>query len=422
MRRLPLPTGRLDRTLKLARAGARSAIGWASSKPPEAVAAEAAEALGAMRGLATKVGQMMASLEGLMPPELREAAPALATLQTAAATSDPDEVRRVIEEDLDAPIEELFASFDPDPFASASIGQVHRAVLRDGTEVAVKVQHPGVAEALAQDLSNVTLVERFAGRVAARVGTKGLIEEVRARFLDELDQRLEADRQEQVRRAFVGDPRVRVPAVHPRHTGPRVLTTTFVRGLRIEEARDLPEATRAGHVEAIWRMFHGSAFRTGFLCADPHAGNLLLHEDGAVTFLDFGCVQPLEAATIDGLRALHGAATRGDEAAFEARARALIGGSDRTTEAGAELLRAGLAPEIEGITRVGDAHLARAGQALLAGKRAGVGPIARDTLPVWLPMYQRMVLTVLVHAWRLAAPFDARAAIAPVLLRQAKAA
>src|SRR5690349_3189429 len=143
-----LPEGRLNRCGRLAGLGARAGAAHLLARRGDAsadAAAHAAEVLGTMRGLAAKVGQMASYVDGFIPEPQREAyESALKSLRAAAPSSSPEAIRRAVEEDLEAPIDRLFAEWEEEPFASASIGQVHRATLADGRRVAVKVQHPGI--------------------------------------------------------------------------------------------------------------------------------------------------------------------------------------------------------------------------------------------------------------------------------------
>lgn len=149
-----------------------------------------------------------------------------------APTSSSTEIHALVEAELQQPLEKLFSEWDEKPIASASIGQVHRARLFDGTEVAVKVQHPGVEHAVESDLNNAGLLERVAATAAGtRFQTKAWLDIIRARFLDELDYALEAQRQEHFAALHAEDPHVKVPRIVKSHCSRRVLTSEFVRGL-----------------------------------------------------------------------------------------------------------------------------------------------------------------------------------------------
>jgi predicted unusual protein kinase regulating ubiquinone biosynthesis (AarF/ABC1/UbiB family) len=151
-----VPVGRLGRFVKLAGVGARAAGDMLAKKGSEKVAERAAEVLGNLRGLAAKLGQTASYVDGFVPETHRAVyEKALGALRTATPHSSTESIRALVEEELSAPIEKLFATWSDEPFASASIGQVHRAQLPNGQEVAVKVQHPGIDRAIESDLSNV---------------------------------------------------------------------------------------------------------------------------------------------------------------------------------------------------------------------------------------------------------------------------
>ena len=157
----------------------------------------------------------MSYVDGLIPPEHREAfEQTMAKLQSAAPESDPVEIRAPVERELGAPIAELFESWNDKPVASASIGQVHRATLEGGRVVAVKVQHPGIVEAMDADLKNANVIEMILSLMGtAKFDSKRLTEEVKERFREELDYTLEASRQKTFQEIHKDDPWIRIPEV-----------------------------------------------------------------------------------------------------------------------------------------------------------------------------------------------------------------
>ncbi len=323
-----LPEGRLSRLARLASLGVKAgANAVLSGDAHQAAAKQAAEVLGSMRGLAAKVGQMASYVDGVVPEEHHGAYEgALRVLRSAAPTSSPEDVRRVLREDLGDEPERLFATWEERPIASASIGQVHRATLTDGTEVAVKVQHAGIDRAVESDLDNAGSLQVMLGAVSPKaLETKRTYEEIRQRFLEELDYGLEADRTEAFARFHADDPRVRIPKVIRDRSSKRVLTTTFMRGLSLDEAASKPEALRAVWAETMWRFVFRGTLVGGMFNADPHPGNYLLHDDGGIAFLDFGCVQPLDPEHMERARVMHRAAVARDEAAFSRAVIDLLG-------------------------------------------------------------------------------------------------
>ncbi len=299
----------------------------------EAAALAAARRLARLRGIALKAGQIGSYLEGVLPE--RDAAvyqKALAVLRNAAPVLDPAGAARVVEEELGAPPDRFFLDWEPKAFAAASIGEVHRARLPDVGEVAVKVQYEGIADALATELSLSTLATLL-GPVSAKFRLDEQVEEIRARFLEELDYRHEAGAQAEFSALFHGDLHVRVPEVVPRASTTRVLTSRLVSGLSFEEAERAPEETRRFWAETLWRFVFKSLMH-GLFNADPHPGNYLLGADH-VWFLDFGCTRRLSPERTEMIREAHRASAAGDDARF--------------IEAGAELV--GLSSAGEGAQR-----------------------------------------------------------------------
>ncbi|HKU42666.1 MAG TPA: AarF/ABC1/UbiB kinase family protein [Polyangiales bacterium] len=313
-----VPSGRLARLSGLARAGLRSGTSLLLSRDADAAARHAAQVLGRLRGLAAKVGQMASYVDGMVPDGQREAYElAMRGLRAAAPSSPPDVVRALIESELGASIEALFARFETVPFASASIGQVHRAELSSGQAVAVKVQHPGIEAAIEADLKNVSVLETFVGALGPKaLDSRRLMREIAARFREELDYRLEADRQTQFKRIHACDPMIQIPAVIPERSARRVLTTELVSGETLEWASEQPEALRRRYAEVLWRFVFRGNLVGGLFNADPHPGNYLFQPSGKIAFLDFGCVQPIGPDRLRQARRLHAAARRGDEATF----------------------------------------------------------------------------------------------------------
>src|SRR2546423_664083 len=193
-------------------------------------------ALGTMKGAAMKLGQVMSFLDvGLVAEEHRdEFQRELAKLRDAAPAVSFGQMRRVVEEDLEDAISELFEDFDEEPIAAASIGQVYRARLRDGREVAVKVQYPGVAAAVRADLQNLEMIMRLLKRMTPGLDVKAIAEEVRERIGEELDYELEASNQRSLARIYAGHPFIYVPDVVSRLSRERVLLSEFVQGVGFE--------------------------------------------------------------------------------------------------------------------------------------------------------------------------------------------
>jgi predicted unusual protein kinase regulating ubiquinone biosynthesis (AarF/ABC1/UbiB family) len=270
--------------------------------------------LGQMKGAAMKIGQVLSTVDfDLIPEDEREEFKArLAALRDNAPKVAFKDMRKVAEQDMGGPLKEFFARFDEQPIAAASIGQVYRAETHDGDEVAVKVQYPGVAEAVETDLRNVQLLVPLLKRMAPGMDAKALLAELRERIADELDYEIEAQNQRRVQRAFRGHPFVRVPAVHTALSGRRVLVTEFVEGESFEAVKRLPEEQRDRFAEIAFRFFYGLLERERIAAGDPHPGNYLLCPDGRVCFLDFGLIRHVDAEYLAGEQALARAVVHGD--------------------------------------------------------------------------------------------------------------
>lgn len=317
----------MGRFVRLAGLGARTSASLLFSKTGESAAERAAEVLGTLRGVAAKVGQMASYVDGIVPEAQREAYElALGRLREHAPTSSSAEIRALVELELAAPISQLFSDWQDEPIASASIGQVHRARLSDGRVVAVKVQHPGIRKAMESDLENASMLEALASSLVGKgVNARGVLNEIRTRFREELDYQLEARRQAEFAQIFRGDPQIFVPAVIRDRSSARVLTTEFVEGTGLDEAATTgSEAERRAYAEALWRFVFKGNLVGGMFNADPHPGNYVFQPGGRIAFLDFGCVQPIHGGRLGPARALHQAARQRNEAAFAEQVRVIM--------------------------------------------------------------------------------------------------
>jgi predicted unusual protein kinase regulating ubiquinone biosynthesis (AarF/ABC1/UbiB family) len=256
--------------------------------------------LGRMKGAGAKVVQFLS----MVAFERERSGTALGTLRVGRRPVPFARLRRVLERELDAPVRDLFADVEEEPFAMASLGQVHRARTRDGDDVAVKLQHPDVAEAIEADLRNIGLVSPILGRLARGADARPLLAEVRERISDELDYELEAQHQRRLERRFRGHPHVRVARVHTDLSTRRVLVTEYVEGLGPEAIKGLAEAERDRVGEIVFRFFFGLAWREGVVAGDPHPDNCLLCADGRLCLLDFGLLRDLEPDYLEGERGI----------------------------------------------------------------------------------------------------------------------
>ena len=295
-----LRTGRMSRALKMsgfAVKGTSRAVldrarglleGTGSEEAYTGLAAQMLETFSEMRGLSMKVGQMLSYLDDAMP---KEAQRVLALLQRDASPMPWAVVKERLEEELGRPVDRAFAKVEEEPIAAASIGQVHRAWLPDGRAVAVKIQYPGIEEAMTSDLKNARMMSLFKRVLFFRTDTEAILRELEERFLDECDYEKEAAYQEAYYERFRGHPIIIVPEVHREATTRRVLTTTFFEGRSFHEWIEGSPSAEERHLvcRSFFRFYIGSLYLDGLFNCDPHPGNYLFLDDGRIVFLDYGC-------------------------------------------------------------------------------------------------------------------------------------
>lgn len=266
----------------------------------ERTAERYAELLGHSKGVVMKAGQLLSMVDtsSIGSGKFSPYQTALTRLQADAPPMDPVLAKEVLHADLGRPADEVFSEFTEDPMAAASIGQVHRAVLHDGREVAVKIQYPGAAEAIRADLANTELlatVFRFA--VSASGVTlpdlRQATREVAARIAEEIDYRHEAANITAFSELYYGHPFIRIPEVIDEASGDRVLTMTYLDGVDWVEAQQADQDLKNTWAEVILRFVGGSFRHADLFHADPHPANFCFHPDGRVGFVDFGCVKVL---------------------------------------------------------------------------------------------------------------------------------
>src|SRR3954449_8899828 len=302
-----IPTGRIRRASKVGRLAATQTAKQMGTKAANVgrdeegrqkalerrqieTAEQIVAALGTMKGAAMKLGQVMSFLDvGLVPEDYREEFQRkLAALRDAAPKVSFKDMRKVIEQDLDGKLKDFFDDFDEDAIAAASIGQVYRARMVEGRDVAVKVQYPGVNRAVRSDMQNLGMIMRLMQRMAPGLDAKGLAEEIRERIGEELDYELEAANQRRLARIYRGHPFVVIPDVLGDLSRERVIVTEFVAGRGFDDAKDDPNVDRDRFAEIIFRFYYGCMYRHRQFSGDPHPGNCRLMDDGRVAFLDFG--------------------------------------------------------------------------------------------------------------------------------------
>src|SRR3954452_7983070 len=260
-----------------------------------------ASVLGEMEGAAMKIGQMASFIDvDFLPPEYREMyQEQLSKLRTHAPAMPWEKVREELEQEYDDEPERVFAEIEEEAFAAASIGQVHRAILQDGTKVAVKIQYPGIADALESDVANAGILVRLAKVLAPGLDAKAVASELRERVLEELDYEYEAQNQRAFARAYDGHPFIFVPKVHSRHSRRRVLVSDYVEGRGFDDVKQLDQDERDIFGEIVFRFCFGSIYHLQHFNADTHPGNYILMDDGRVAFLDFGMTKRLTSQQIE---------------------------------------------------------------------------------------------------------------------------
>jgi predicted unusual protein kinase regulating ubiquinone biosynthesis (AarF/ABC1/UbiB family) len=263
-------------------------------------AEDVARELGNMKGVIMKAGQMLSFIIDGLPEAAQQS---LASLQGDVPPMSPAAAAGVVREELGRDPHELFLDWSELPVAAASIGQVHRAVLRDGRVVAVKVQYPGIDKAMGSDLANAELLYAMFSAVALKsLDVKALVEELRVRMLDELDYRLEAGCQADFAARYRDHPFVHVPDVIAEYSTKRVLTSDWVDGMTWSEfLATADEPMRQRVAEVMFRFTQGAIHRAHVFNGDPHPGNYRFHRDGSVTFLDFGLVKRWSHGELDAL-------------------------------------------------------------------------------------------------------------------------
>ena len=331
------PTNRIARSARVGGLVAGQAARWAGTRaanrlrsPDEADAAtgeraaalarELVKQLGQLRGAAMKVGQVLSTVDFTAIPEgeREEFKATLAALRDDVPPLPFKKVRKLLEEELGGKVGDHCASFEAEAFAAASIGQVHRAQTLDGEDVAVKLQYPGVAEAVESDLRNLSLLLPMVKRLAPGLDVKALYGELRERIAEELDYEIEAQNHRAVARAYRDHPQILVPRVHTELSSRRVLVTALLRGKRFEEVKRLGDEERDRFAEIVFRFYFSLLDRLQRVCGDPHPGNYLLLDDGRVGFLDFGLMRTLEPDYLEGEKALARACLAEDAAAVHA--------------------------------------------------------------------------------------------------------
>jgi len=282
-------------------------------------AAMAADQLSRLRGAAMKLGQLLSMDDGdFVPPEFAEP---LSRLRSSAHEMPPRQLRGVLARDWGRDWLSRFEQFDVRPIAAASIGQVHRAVTRDGRKLALKVQYPGVRESIDSDIDNLASIIRVAGVLPKEVNIAPLLEEAKKQLGEEADYERESARVKRFQALLKGSEDFVVPDVHDDFTTRNILAMSYAPGAPIDALTALPQAERDRIATALIDLALRELFEFRLMQTDPNFANFFRDEDtGKIILLDFGAARDIEPALAEGYRALLAAAIRGDWADAHAAA------------------------------------------------------------------------------------------------------
>ncbi len=305
--------GRTARTARLGRVAAGGAVRWAGSRFDNrgsdeeqarrrgdrvvATIDSLVDQLSVMRGAAMKAGQVLSTVEfpGLDEDQAAYLQGRLASLRDNVPAVEWTQMSRLLADEWGSDPEAELESIEHEAAAAASIGQVYRGRLRDGREVAIKVQYPGIGDAVASDMRNLRMLSPLLRRLAPGLDVKDVLDELAERVIEECDYELEAANHRRIERYWRRHPFVRVPAVETSLSRRRVLVTEWVDGLDFERVAEEPDEVRDRYAETIYRFYYATASGLGVALGDPHPGNYLLTDDGRVAFFDFGMLRELPA-------------------------------------------------------------------------------------------------------------------------------
>jgi predicted unusual protein kinase regulating ubiquinone biosynthesis (AarF/ABC1/UbiB family) len=305
--------GRTARTARLGRVAAGGAARWVGDRLDSrgsddeqrrrrgdrmvATIDALVDQLAVMRGAAMKAGQVLSTVEfpGLEPDQSAYLQDRLASLRDDVPAVGWKQMREVMAEEWGEEPEHVLAEIGSEPAAAASIGQVYRGRTQEGREVAVKVQYPGIADAVESDMRNLRMLSPVLRRMMPGLEVADVMNELRERIVEECDYELEAATHRRVARYWRGHPFVEVPAVDTQLSRRRVLVTEWVEGLDHRAVAAQPDEVRDRYAQIVYRFFYGTAMGLGLALGDPHPGNYLLGLGGRVAFFDFGMVRRLPA-------------------------------------------------------------------------------------------------------------------------------
>ncbi len=316
----PVPQSRLGRFARIGVAAGELAVGAAAEGLRRFARGESADLgsalfsasnarrlatrLARLRGAAMKIGQLV-SLQGedILPPEFAQA---LAVLRAQATPMPTRQLRGVLGREYGKGWERRFSTFDYEPVAAASIGQVHRATTPDGRDLALKIQYPGVARSIASDIDNVAVLLRLFNLLPLDLDVGGIAAEAKRQLAQEADYVNEARFLERYARLVADEPALLVPRVHWDLTTPRVMAMDFVEGEPLDVLEAAPQARRDAVGALLERLLFRELFEFRVMQTDPNFANYLYQPaNGRVALLDFGATQRFSAAFVAQLRARH---------------------------------------------------------------------------------------------------------------------
>lgn len=289
-----------------ARAAGRKALGLKTNQ--EAEARRLMETLGALKGPLVKVAQLLATVPGALPPAYAEE---LQKLQSQAPPMGWAFVRRRLRGELGEQWESLFRDFGREAAAAASLGQVHRATMKDGTAVACKLQYPDMESAVEADLRQLGAALSVFGAIDGTIGTDGIRREIADRLREELDYDLEARHAGLYADILKDEPGVRVPRVIAALSTSRLLTAEWLEGASVLSLDRAPQKTRDDVAFNLFRAWYAPLYGYGVIHGDPHLGNYTVRPDGGINLLDFGCVRVFPPAFVEGVILLYRALQSG---------------------------------------------------------------------------------------------------------------
>lgn len=273
-------------------------------------------ALGNLRGPIMKIAQMLATIPNAVPPEYADE---FLQLQSDAPSMGWHFVKRRMQAELGPEWQSKFQSFDQEASAAASLGQVHRAVTKEGQSVACKLQYPDMASTVEADLKQLKIILSLYKATIGALDTNELVDEISDRLREELNYALEAKHIALYNEILSDIPQVHVPQVFPDLSTRRLLTMSWMDGKRLMDVIDSPQSYRDTLSQNLFKIWYTPFYHYGVIHGDPHLGNYTFHENGDINLLDYGCVRRFSGKFVEGVLMLYRAILlKDDDMAAEA--------------------------------------------------------------------------------------------------------